>query len=104
MVLMMMLVAAGPATRPATRPATAPAEQRVHVFVSGVVQGVSFRAFTKRTADELGVKGWVRNLKDGRVEAVMQGKPEAMEKMMRAIRRGPRGARVDGVEVKEEGT
>ena len=104
--LLLMLAATGcdkpSATRPATGPASAPAVRRVHLFVSGKVQGVGFRNFTKERADELGVKGWVKNLLDGRVEAVMQGKSEAVEKMLASIRRGPRSARVDGVEVKDE--
>src|SRR5258706_8126765 len=90
------------ATRPASGPATGPAVRRVHVFVSGKVQGVGFRAFTKERADELEVKGWVRNLLDTRVEAVMQGKADSVEKVVESVRKGPRSARVDGVEVKEE--
>ena len=90
------------ATRPATGPASAPAVRRVHVFVSGKVQGVGFRNFTKERADEVGVKGWVKNLLDGRVEGVMQGKADSVEKVVESVRKGPRSARVDGVEVKEE--
>ena len=82
--------------------ADAPAIRQVHVFISGKVQGVGFRAFTKQRADELGVKGWVKNLLDGRVEAVMQGKPEAVEKLLATVRKGSRSSRVEGVEVKEE--
>jgi len=47
--------------------------KRAHLFISGKVQGVFFRAFTKEVADSLGLKGWVRNLTDGRVEAVFEG-------------------------------
>ena len=90
------------ATRPATGPASAPAVKRVHVFIRGRVQGVGFRAFTKERADELGVKGWVKNLLDGRVESVMQGKSDAVEKLLESVRRGPRSARVDGLEMKDE--
>jgi acylphosphatase len=91
-----------PATRPASGPTSGLSIRRVHVFISGKVQGVGFRNFTKERADEVGVKGWVKNLLDGRVEAVMQGKAEAVEKVLEGVRKGPRSSRVDGVEVKEE--
>ena len=102
--LLMLLVAScdKPSSRPATGPTSAPAMRQVHVFVSGKVQGVGFRAFTKEKADEVGVKGWVKNLLDGRVEAVMQGSSDAIDKVLVGVRRGPRSARVDGVEVKDE--
>ncbi|MGB8215716.1 MAG: acylphosphatase [Candidatus Methanoperedens sp.] len=72
---------------------------RVHVFVSGKVQGVFFRSSTKNMADELGLSGWVRNLQDGRVEAVFEGEEEKVEKMVEWCRKGPEYARVTGVEV-----
>src|SRR4051812_28039746 len=104
--ILLMLVAVScanpPATRPATSPTSAPSIRRVHVFISGKVQGVGFRDFTKRRADELGVKGWVKNLPDYRVEAVMQGRSDAVEKLLESVRRGPPAARVDRVEVKDE--
>ena len=90
------------ATRPATGPASAPTVKRVHVFVRGKVQEVGFRNFTKERADDVGAKGWVKNLEDGRVEAVMQGKADAVQKLLQSVSRGPANARVDGVEVKEE--
>ena len=90
------------ATRPTTAPSSAPAIRQVHLFISGKVQGVGFRAFTKQRADELGVKGWVKNLLDGRVEAVMQGAPDSIEKLLATVRKGPRSSRVEGVEVKDE--
>ena len=104
--LLMVMVAVScekPAgTRPTSGPTSVPVERRVHVFVRGKVQGVGFRAFTKARADEVGVKGWVKNLVDGRVEGVMEGKSEAVEKVLGAVKRGPGGSRVDGVEVREE--
>jgi acylphosphatase len=72
---------------------------RVHVFVSGKVQGVFFRTSTKDEADELGLSGWVRNLQDGRVEAVFEGEEGKVEKMVEWCRKGPEYARVTGVEV-----
>lgn len=75
----------------------------VQVFVRGVVQGVNFRYHTKVTATKLGVLGWVRNLPDGRVEAVFEGEKEAVEKMVEFCKTGPWSAIVQDVVVKEEG-
>ncbi len=75
---------------------------RVHVFVSGKVQGVFFRSSTKDKADELGLSGWVRNLPDGRVETVFEGEEERVEKMVEWCRKGPEYARVTDVEVTPE--
>jgi acylphosphatase len=75
---------------------------RVHVFVSGDVQGVFFRAETRRQARELGLAGWVRNIPDGRVEAVFEGPPEAVERMVAWCRQGPTHAEVREVEVRRE--
>lgn len=72
---------------------------RAHVFVAGRVQGVFFRAYTRDEALRLGVKGWVRNLPDGRVEAVFEGEREAVERMIEFCRRGPPAAEVEKVEV-----
>ena len=97
--LLLMLLAA---SRPTTAPTTAPALRQVHVLISGKVQGVGFRAFTEQKANELAVKGWVRNLRDGRVESIMQGAPPAVEKLLQSVKSGPTSARVDALEVKEE--
>jgi len=75
---------------------------RAHVYVSGRVQGVFFRWYTREEALRLGVKGWVRNLPDGRVEAVFEGEKEAVEQMIEFCRRGPPAARVEKVEVSWE--
>ncbi len=72
---------------------------RVHVFVSGEVQGVNFRQAIADKANEQGVAGWVRNLPDGRVEAVFEGPKEAVESMVEWSHEGPRQAVVDSVEV-----
>jgi acylphosphatase len=71
---------------------------RAHVLVSGRVQGVWFRASTRRRAEELGVSGWVRNLPDGRVEAEFVGEEQAVREALSFIAVGPEHARVDGVE------
>jgi acylphosphatase len=75
---------------------------RVHVFVTGKVQGVYFRQNTQLTAREHGVTGWVRNLPDGRVEAVIEGDDARVKKVAEWCRRGPPAARVDGIEITNE--
>jgi acylphosphatase len=72
---------------------------RAHVFISGRVQGVFFRSETKHNADRHNVKGWVRNLPDGRVEAVFEGEKEAIEALIEFCRQGPYGARVANVDL-----
>lgn len=72
---------------------------RAHVLVSGKVQGVFFRSSTKDKAEELGLSGWVRNLSDGRVEAVFEGEKEDVDKMVEWCGRGPEHARVAGIEI-----
>ncbi len=72
---------------------------RAHVLVSGRVQGVYFRATTRDTAREAGVDGWVRNLADGRVEAVFEGSEGAVESMIAFCREGSPAARVEDVAV-----
>jgi acylphosphatase len=75
---------------------------RRRVFVSGEVQGVFFRDSARREAVVHGVNGWVRNLPDGRVEAVFEGDPAGVEAMVRWARSGPPRARVERVDVVEE--
>ncbi|MCA9566081.1 MAG: acylphosphatase [Myxococcales bacterium] len=73
----------------------------VHLFIFGRVQGVFYRASTKRQADSLGLMGWVRNLPDGRVEALVQGPQSEVDTMIAWCRRGPEHSRVDEVDVGE---
>jgi acylphosphatase len=75
---------------------------RRHVWISGRVQGVWFRESTRRTAAALGLCGWVRNLSDGRVEAVFEGEPASVEQALAFVRRGPPHASVLHVEIREE--
>jgi acylphosphatase len=72
---------------------------RKRVLVSGYVQGVFFRDTCRRTATRYGVNGWVRNLPDGRVEAVFEGAEEPVDRLVAWARNGPRQATVTGVEV-----
>jgi acylphosphatase len=71
---------------------------RVHVIISGYVQGVFFRASTRDTASGLGLTGWVRNLSDGNVEAVFEGPKAQLKQVVQWCLRGPAGARVIKVE------
>lgn len=73
----------------------------VHVIISGKVQGVWFRASTKQKADELGLKGWVRNTRDGKVEAVFEGEEEKVNEMIKWCHVGPRYAEVEDVKVEK---
>jgi acylphosphatase len=75
---------------------------RAHVYVSGRVQGVFYRATTRDTARERGVDGWVRNLDDGRVEAAFEGSEPAVEGMVEWCHTGSPAADVDDVEVTYE--
>ena len=72
---------------------------RVHVLVSGEVQGVFYRATARDVATRLGVKGWVRNLVDGRVEAEVEGPAALVDEFVAWCREGPRAAHVENVEV-----
>ncbi|MBI2624838.1 MAG: acylphosphatase [Candidatus Nealsonbacteria bacterium] len=72
---------------------------RVHIFVSGRVQGVLFRYTANIRANKLLIKGWIRNLKDGRVEAVFEGEKENIEKMLEWARIGPFFAKVEKIDI-----
>ena len=73
--------------------------ERLHAVVRGSVQGVGFRYFIQRKAQELGLRGWVRNNDDGTVELVAEGPRSALERLKMAAEEGPRMARVQRVEV-----
>lgn len=77
-------------------------EARAHLFIDGSVQGVFYRAFTRDLAYSLGLAGWVKNLRDGRVEAVFEGKKELIEQAIKECYLGPPGARVSKIDVKWE--
>ena len=72
-----------------------------HLVVRGRVQGVGFREYLRREAERLNVKGWVRNRHDGTVEAMLNGWPEDVAKILNWARRGPPGARVTAMDVNE---
>ncbi|MDJ0735462.1 MAG: acylphosphatase [Nostocaceae cyanobacterium] len=75
---------------------------RAHVFISGRVQGVGYRFATVETASQLGLSGWVRNLTDGRVEAVFEGWHDTVEEIIRWCHQGPPAAVVKDVVVEYE--
>ena len=76
--------------------------KRAHIWVSGVVQGVFFRRSTQVEAERLGLAGWVRNLADGRVEAVAEGEETSVEQWVAWCRSGPPGARVVDMRIEWE--
>ena len=75
----------------------------VHIIIRGRVQGVGFRAWAEMTAIERGLEGWVRNRRDGSVEAVFAGPEGVVRTMIEACRRGPPGSRVDAIDQREAG-
>ena len=75
---------------------------KARVFISGRVQGVFFRNQTRRKAKKIGVTGWVKNLADGRVEAVFEGVENPVKAMIEWVRRGPLLSKVNGIEVEWE--
>jgi acylphosphatase len=97
-----------PTTRSTTQPAATQKSliqnqpRRVHVIVTGRVQGVGFRAFTDDQARKLGLVGWVLNRSDGSVEAVVEGTADQVERLMVLIKRGPESARVEAVRAVDE--
>lgn len=77
------------------------ADRTVHVRITGRVQGVGYRAWTEDAAAELGLRGWVRNRRDGSVEAIFSGGAAAVDEMLARCKSGPRSSRVDGVAVSD---
>jgi len=77
-------------------------KKAVRIFFRGTVQGIFFRQFIKDNADKRGLKGFARNLEDGRVEAWLEGEGEMINEMIEVCRIGPRHSQIKNVEVKEE--
>jgi acylphosphatase len=75
---------------------------RVHLLISGEVQGVFFRASTRKAANELGVSGWVRNLPTGMVEVVAEGRKPLLDRLIEFCKKGPEGSKVDEVSIEWE--
>jgi acylphosphatase len=72
-----------------------------HVVIRGRVQGIGYRAWTEYIALERGLQGWVRNRRDGSVEALFVGPPDAVAAMITVCHQGPRGSRVDGIDQRD---
>ena len=81
---------------------TSMADRRVRIFVTGKVQGVFFRQALKVMAKKNDILGWVRNLKDGRVEAVLEGNEDGLDRIIEWAHGGPANARVEDVEIRNE--
>ncbi len=77
-------------------------QSRVHVLITGRVQGVWFRSNTKQKADKLGITGWVRNTTDGNVEAVFEGFDKRIEEMIDWCKTGPPLAKVENVKIEKQ--
>lgn len=77
-------------------------KKSIRLYVEGVVQGVFFRAFIKENAERYGVKGFTRNLEDGRVEVFLEGNTNEVNKMAEIIKKGPKHSKINKVEMKPE--
>ena len=77
-------------------------KKSVRLYIEGTVQGVFFRGFVKENAERYDLKGFVRNLDDGRVEVFLEGKPEDVSKMMEVLKKGPKHSQIRNIEVREE--
>lgn len=77
-------------------------KKAIRLYISGIVQGVFFRGFIKENAEKLGVKGFIRNLEDGRVEVFIEGNPDEVKKMIEICKKGPKHSEIKNVEEKVE--
>ncbi len=77
-------------------------KKSVRVYITGIVQGVFFRAFIKENAERYDVKGFTRNLEDGRIEIFLEGNPENVNKVIELCEKGPKHSQIKKMEVKPE--
>ena len=77
-------------------------KKSIRLYVEGTVQGVFFRSFIKENAEKHDVKGFVRNLEDGRVEIFLEGNPDEVNKMIEIVKKGPKHSQIKNVQEKEE--
>jgi acylphosphatase len=77
-------------------------KKSVRIYISGTVQGLFFRQFIKDNAERNNIRGFARNLDDGRVEVFIEGDNENVDKMVDLCQKGPKHAKIDNVEIREE--
>jgi len=77
-------------------------KKSVRLYISGTVQNVFFRAFVKENAEKYNVKGFIRNLEDGRIEVFLEGEIEEVDRMIELCKKGPKFSQIKNVEIKEE--
>lgn len=77
-------------------------KKSIRLYITGTVQGVFFRAFVKENAERYNVKGFIRNLEDGRIEIFLEGNSDEVNKMIELCRQGPRHSQIRNVEMKQE--
>jgi len=77
-------------------------KKSVRLYIEGTVQGVFFRGFIKENAEKLNVKGFVRNLEDGRIEIFLEGDIESVNKMIELCKQGPKHSQIRNIEIKPE--
>ena len=71
------------------------------IKINGIVQGVFFRKFVKESAEEIGIRGYVRNLNDGNVELIIEGKDEKVNEMLNRCKKGPKHSEIKDIEIEE---
>ena len=77
-------------------------KKSVRLYISGTVQGVFFRMFVKQSAERLNIKGFVRNLEDGRIEVFAEGNIDEIDKLIEICKKGPKHSKIRNVEIKDE--
>lgn len=77
-------------------------KKSIRLYITGTVQGIFYRAFVKENAEKLNLKGFVRNLEDGKVEIFLEGDNENVDKMIELCKQGPKHSQIKNVELKEE--
>jgi len=77
-------------------------KKSIRVYINGIVQGVFFRMFIKENAERYDVKGFVRNLEDGRIEVFLEGNTDEVNKMIELCKKGPKHSKIRNVEIKPE--
>ena len=77
-------------------------KKSIRLYITGTIQGVFFRAFIKENAEKYNVKGFVRNLEDGRIEVFLEGDADNVNKMIELCKKGPKHSKIEKVEEKEE--